>query len=259
MIYEEMLKQEQLLEQKLKTIQKQLESLPDGTLICTRNGNRYKWYQSKDHAYNYIPKSNLTLAEQLARKKYLSLLFSDILHEKEAIHAYLEKHNAEPGQAEQLLIKSPEFRRLLSPTFAPLSKELYEWAQAPFDSNPLNPEKLIIKTVSGHLVRSKSEALIDMVLHTNKIPFRYECALHLGNCIVYPDFTIRHPRTGDTYYWEHFGMMDFHRYSKKTGARLQQYIDHNITPSIQLITTYETDDQPLSPELIEKIVRHYFL
>ena len=35
------------------------------------------------------------------------------------------------------------------------------------------------------------------------IPFRYECALTLGNTTVYPDFTIMHPNTGELIYREH--------------------------------------------------------
>lgn len=56
------------------------------------------------------------------------------------------------------------------------------------------PERLIHKTSAGIDVRSKSEAMIVQVLHSHKIPFRYECALHIGSITLYPDFTIRIPR-----------------------------------------------------------------
>ena len=86
----------------------------------------------------------------------------------------------------------------------------------PYDQNPLFPEQRIHKCASGHLVRSKSEAIIDMVLYTNQVPFRYECALTLGKTVIYPDFTIRDPSSGKTYYWEHFGMMDQPSYAART-------------------------------------------
>lgn len=130
---------------------------------------------------------------------------------------------------------------------------------APYDSNPKYPEQLTLKTSSGHFVRSKSEALIDMALFTHRIPFRYECALILGNDTFYPDFTIRHPKTGKTYYWEHFGLMDVPAYCKNVSSKLQHYSLNGIIPSIHLITTYETKENPLSPEVIEKIIEHYFL
>ena len=107
-------------------------------------------------------------------------------------------------------------------------------------------------------MRSKSEALIDMFLFKNKIPFRYECPLELDNILLYPDFTIRHPTTGKVFYWEHFGLMNQALYRKSACSKLQLYISNGITPSIQLITTYETQEVPLDPETVEKIVEHTY-
>ena len=121
------------------------------------------------------------------------------------------------------------------------------------------PEHLKHKASSGNMVRSKSEVLIDHILTTNKIPFRYECALELDGTILYPDFTILHPRTNKIYYWEHFGMMDKEFYNKNVGSKLQTYISHGIIPSIDLITTYETDIHPLDISGLEMIVQEYFL
>lgn len=98
-----------------------------------------------------------------------------------------------------------------------------------------------------------------MLLHTSKIPFRYECALPLGDVIVYPDFTIRHPRTGQLFYWEHFGMMDNPAYIKNAFSKLQLYTEHGIVPSIQLLTTYETKEHPLDFAAAENLVKLYFL
>lgn len=101
--------------------------------------------------------------------------------------------------------------------------------------------------------------MIDMFLYTNHIPFRYECALSLGETTIFPDFTILHPKTGDIYYWEHFGRMDEPSYYKNVAPKLQLYISHGIIPSINLITTYETQNNPLSSEIIDKIIHYYFL
>ena len=98
-----------------------------------------------------------------------------------------------------------------------------------------------------------------MFLYLNKIPFRYECALHLDETVLYPDFTILHPSTQQLYYWEHFGMMDSSVYAQNTYSKLQLYTSHNIIPSIQLITTFETKDHPLTQKTIEAIIKQYFL
>lgn len=259
MLYERMLQEQKRLELEIQSVQKQLQMLPEGTLVCSHNQNRYKWYISNGHTKAYLPKKEQQLAEQLAVKKYLTAHKNDLLLEKKAIDSYLKHYNANTRQATKLLTEKSEYQRLLTPYFKPLSQELSDWMNSPYENNTKYPEQLIHKTLSGHYVRSKSEALIAMLLHTNEIPFRYECALHLGETTIFPDFTIRHPHSGKLYYWEHFGRMDDPAYYKNIYPKLLLYNSYNIIPSIQLITTFETKDNPLTSDVIEKIVTDYFL
>ena len=258
MLYERIHTESQRLQQELDSLKQKILNLPEGKFYLTRNQNRFKWFRTIGQNHMYIHKKDRNLAEQLAMKKYLLSRFEDLSHEKKALDFYLRHHHSDYGKSEELLTQ-PGYQELLAPAFTPLSQELAAWANAPFEKNPKFPQQLIHKTSSGNLVRSKSEALIDMILYTNKIPFRYECALKLGYSTIYPDLTIRHPQTGDTYYWEHFGRMDDPAYSKNVSSKLQLYIANNITPSLNLITTYETSERPLSTEVIEKLVAHYFL
>lgn len=147
---------------------------------------------------------------------------------------------------------------MLGSYFQTSSQQIREWQNMPYEKNPKYPEHLIHKTVSGIYVRSKSESMIALQLYTEKIPFRYECALQLGETTLYPDFTILHPKTGEIFYWEHFGMMDEPHYYNKAFLKLQLYTSYGIVPSVNLITTYETKTHPLSSEIIEKIIEHYF-
>lgn len=247
------------LEEQISSLQSTLRTLPPGKLICARNGNNYKWYQSDGHTSTYIPKQNRKLAEQLAIKKYIKHQLEYSIREKRAVEFYLRHHDYVACSSEQMFTEMPEYQELLSPYFRPTSEKLLTWMNTPYESNNKHPEQLIHKTGSGIYVRSKSESLIDMALHVNRIPFRYECALHLGESTIYPDFTIRHPQTGNTYYWEHFGLMDDPVYCKNACTKLQLYTSHGIIPSIHLITTYETKSKPLSSETIENIIKEYFL
>lgn len=253
-----MLAEHKRLEEEIASVEAQLRELPDGKLICARNGARYKWYSSDGQNQTYIPKRNRKLAEQLALKKYLTSLLADLQHEKDAIEKYLRCHNTHISKTESMLTEIPEYHSLLSPHFKPLSQELHEWMTSPYERNPKHCEQLVHKTISGNQVRSKSESLIDTILHINKIPFRYECALLLGETLLYPDFTIRHPRTGKFFYWEHFGLMDNTEYCKNTFSKLQLYSSHNIIPDIQLITTFETQHNPLDADKITNIVKEFF-
>lgn len=248
--------QAEQLGSKIQELQAHLNQFPEGNLICARNGRHCKWYQTDGTTRTYIPKNQQALAEQLAAKKYLTFRLNDLLTEYDAVQSYLKKHK-EPTS--QLLLQKPEYEKLLKPYFHPISQELSDWMNEPYERNSKYPEQLIHKCSSGILVRSKSESLIVMFLHTRKIPFRYECALHLGENTLYPDFTIRHPKTGQVYYWEHFGMMDQSTYVKNACAKLQLYALNGIIPSIQLITTYETKEYPLTMENVERIIEQYFV
>ena len=221
------------LTQKISDIQQQLKQLPQGKLIISHNGENIKWYASDGHSKKYIPKSDRALAEQLALRKYLTSLLEELLQEKKAINFY-DRHRPKAIKSSMLL-------------------------QETYDRNSKNPENLIYKAVNGINVRSKSEAIIAMLLYTNKIPFRYECALNLGDIKLYPDFTILHPKTEQLYYWEHFGLMDSPGYCQNAFSKQQLYAAHGILPSVHLLTTYENQAYPLNTELVEKMIYYYFL
>jgi hypothetical protein len=92
--------------------------------------------------------------------------------------------------------------------------------------------------------------MIDMVLYVHKIPFRYECALSLGEATLFPDFTIRHPKTGEVFYWEHFGLIDNSEYAKNTYAKLQLYTNYGIIPSNNSLSLEIYDNKLLlDPEI----------
>lgn len=258
MIYQRILHEYNTLCDRICCIQKQLRTLPDGKLICSHQPRSTKWYVSNGHQKTYIPKSNRPFAEQLAQKKYLSLLLEDLENEKKALAFYL-RHHAPTDKSAQLLTEPSEYQKLLAPYFTPLSQELADWMNSPYEKNTNHSDNLIFNCTSNTCLRSKSEVVIDMILHSHNIPHRYECALHLGQTIIYPDFTIRHPQTGAFYYWEHFGLMDNPDYIENTASKIKLYADHGIIPGIRLITTYETKNYPLNPEIVEKYIEYHFM
>lgn len=255
-IYSQMLSKSLELEKQISDLRKQIKKLPTGKLICARNGNYYKWYRSTGKKKIYIPKKKRHLARQLAWKTYLSQLLEDKVKEKRAIQLYLN-HYSDSHKAEKLLHIS-EYRKLLEGHFVSVEEELEQWRRQHYEKNPKYPEHLVHQSSSGNYVRSKSECLIDTMLYMKKIPFRYECALDLGEIKVYPDFTIRHPKNGKVYYWEHFGMMDNPDYAQNAFSKQRLYATHGIIPSRQLITTYETKEKPLDSNEIEKVIEYYF-
>ena len=258
MIYKKALSEHARLTNEADKIKKQLAHLPKGKLLCAGNGKYVKWYQSDGHKHVYIPKKNRPLAEALAYRKYLTYRLDAIQKELYALNLYLRHHKLDYDTSHLSLLTSHGYSELLKPHFHPLSTELKEWMNSSFESNSLYPEGLIHPAPNGRMVRSKSEALIAMCLTSHGIPFRYEALLILDETIYYPDFTLRHPQTGDFYYWEHFGMMDDPKYCQRTATKLTQYAQNGILPDFQLITTYETKLHPLSSDHINFIIEHYF-
>ena len=100
------------LDEQINSLHSQIESLPEGKIICTPNGKGYKWYRSDGHTSVYIPKSERILAEQLAIKKYLQQIEVDCIQEKMAIDFYLRHHK--PSKTKDLLINKPGYQELLS-------------------------------------------------------------------------------------------------------------------------------------------------
>ena len=249
----------QELASEINNLKKQLKNHPIGNFFCTFDQKTYRWYYSHNGQKHYIPKSNRKLAEKLAIKKFISLQLKDLTHELTATNFYLRHHSAEYKKSWQLLINHPEYQRLLSDYFKPIEPELADWANEPYTRNPHHPEHLIFPCASGNVVRSKSEFIIDSYLYFNKIPYRYEAELILDGQIYYPDFTIRHPTTGEIFYFEHFGKMDDMKYVRKSYNKLKHYASHNIIPSINLVTTYETAKHPLDSLLAEQLIKYYFL
>lgn len=156
--------------------------------------------------------------------------------------------------------------------------DITAWRNDSFRANPNFPEELTHKTLQGHYVRSKSEEYIANELFLGGIPFRYEAELILttepytssehfyhspanhnkNTKAYYPDFTILNPRTGQVFYWEHFGMMDNQKYRDKTIQKLQMYFNNHILPGINLITTYETKENPLTLAKVKQVIHDYF-
>ena len=74
---------------------------------------------------------------------------------------------------------------------------------------------LIHRTSNGTFVRSKSEVIIADALSAASVDFAYEKEFrgHDGT-IRLPDFTIEDAATGETYIWEHLGMLSVPQYAQ---------------------------------------------
>lgn len=246
-------------EREMKQLESLIKKMPKEDLRCARNGKNYKWFCIKEGAgATYLPKSNRVFAEKLALKKYYESKYQELSHQVKGLRYYERQMKNVEGKAENLLMHE-EWGKLLEPMHLVQREDLKKWMEEEHEGGAGYPENLIHKGSQGKYLRSKSEVIIDMMLYKYGIPFRYEDKLVLANgkCI-YPDFTVRHPITGERMYWEHFGRMDDPEYREGACKKIKLYCDNGIIPSISLIATFETSDHPLDVERVEKIIKDFF-
>ncbi len=256
--------QQNILISKKKKLEKLLSKAPDGTLVYShnivKNKSYYKWYVSKSSHKIYIPRKNRNLARELARKKIHLQQLKDINAQLKAIDSYLK--NYQENSDLKKLLKSPPILNLLSDENSVPATELYEelkkWENEEYETNPFHPEYKTVKAINGLMVRSKSEAFIVLLLVTHHIPFRYECLLELDGKKLYPDFTIRHPVTGEIIYWEHCGMLDNPDYISQFINKMRHYLYNGIIPDHNLILTFESSTSKFDITIAEDKIKEFF-
>ena len=96
-------------------------------------------------------------------------------------------------------------------------------------------EGKVHKALTGDMVRSKSEVIIANLLHDRDIPFMYEMPLRAPDgTMKLPDFTIRW--AGETWYWEHEGMLHDPKYRRNQDAKHAWYEKHGFADWL-IVTT----------------------
>ena len=100
--------------------------------------------------------------------------------------------------------------------------------------------------------------MIEAALRRHNLAYRYEEELVLGDSVYYPDFKILHPKTGELIIWENVGMSEKPDYMFRLINKLQHYFQYGYYTSINLILTFDTKDNPLTTDRIERIIEMYF-
>lgn len=257
-----MYEEKEKLEDLIKRCEEELKGCPKGTLRIAHRRNKTQYYwrsESKEKLGKYIKDSEKFLAEQLAQKDYAKKLLK-LAKEK----WYLLETCINGCDMEELEIFHKQFsqdrQELITPFFLSEEEYIAQWEERLQDKK-LEKGKLLIEsertieTDRGELVRSKSEKILADKLYAMQIPYLYEIPLLLtGFGYVHPDFTVLNKRTKETFYWEHFGMMDNSEYVEKSIKKIESYQKNHIYPGKQLILTYETYTHAVSSKIIEGLI-----
>jgi exodeoxyribonuclease V alpha subunit len=115
-------------------------------------------------------------------------------------------------------------------------------------------EGLIHRTRNGTAVRSKSEVIVADTLERLGIGYVYEQRLASPDDprdFRLPDFTVSYQ--GDTFYWEHLGMLSVPAYAESWARKRAWYEAHGFAE--QLITSQDAPDGGIDAGEIERVAR----
>ena len=250
--------------EKLKTqrteIKHALKKMPRGSLECRAHAGKYvEWYHIHNNSEKYIRRRDVAYAEALAQKKYLKLKMNEIEQEIAAIELYMRKHDAIEAASEKYL-KNDAYRVLVEPMLNKSSAAAHAWANEPYERNPYTSLPLVYVSAAGTFHASKAEADIASALYRHGIAFRVEAPFRLYNGrIVYPDFQIIHPVTGEIYIWEHMGMLSDMKYRDRALYKIHDYGMSGYLLNEKLIITTESSAHFFSIQEVEEIIQKTFL
>ena len=254
------LKELTTLYKKLKTLQNQQVS---GKLRVTHRGKYVEYYHitSDTSRYGkYLSKKHLDIATQLAQKEYNSQIITLLEEEISALKKYLTATLKFDNYYKALC---PARQKLITPLTLTDEKYAAQWKTTPYKGLPFAPDATAFTTLRKERVRSKSEVLIANALAQNNIPYRYEYPLTLkkplqkGTTTFYPDFLCLNLRTRQEFIWEHFGLIDSPEYAQNAASKLNLYTQNQILPGRNLIITMETATEPLTPSIIEEMIKNF--
>ena len=229
--------------EKIKKLKTALSNFPPGKMRCYNNGNSVRYVLlCKGEKPKTIEKSRSGFIKTMIRKAALEASIKDCEADLALCMQALETLKHHPHAMEKLLA-DPNMCKLIADDNP--EADISTWKNAPYERDPYYPENLKIPTEAGIYVRSKDEALCVSAILEAGFPFRYEQKLTLKNHVIYPDFTLLHPENHRIIIMELFGMMDDFEYSRRTGRKLQQYLENGYMPGQDLVCFFASSAKPL--------------
>lgn len=247
-----MLEKQKMLKQQIEILNRTLRSAPEGSIhFYKSNGKIYCYWQIYDNGNRkrkYLGQNDSNLKYALVRKKINRALLTDYTAELTELENCANKLGF--SRAEKVM-KQEGVR-------AVIIECCEKWADEDYDTNDYFKDKCLHPGPNGKYVHSKSEANVFWELYDWYLPAQYERKLMLDDRKVFPDFTIKHPVTGQILLWEHFGMMDAPEYAQAAYEKISLYMKHGYFPGENLIVTFEDQTHPLTHQRIELEIQYHF-
>ncbi len=245
------------LDAQIRTIEEKLLYIPKGEFYVAKNGKYIRWRTGGGFT---VSKKKRDYARKLCARKYYEAKMGYLKKLKRVALAYEFAARSYEKRTLDELSSDKEYASLLNEYFnGNFASASANWKIKNYDSNMFFIEEKKIHTISGIMVRSKSEMAIADALTRHGIPFRYEYPLELDGHRIYPDFTILSPRTHEEIVWEHFGMMDDKKYREGVWKKLEKMASNGYIMGYDFIYTMESSEHPLDDFAIEEVIRKYLM
>lgn len=255
------------LQQWIRQAESFLKDCPPGSLTIYRKNNRFEYYLQDPSSprRTYLRKEDHALARQLAQKDYAVKFLSCARKLEKELEKLQEQRLSRSASAmytplADIYDKLSEPRKqLVKPYVLPDQEFIAAWLTEKYTGGVFRPEDVAFLTERGEKVRSKSEKIIADKYHMLGIPYRYEYPVFLkGLGIVHGDYHLLDIRERTTVIHEHLGMMQKEDYCLKSLTKMEAYAENGYILGVDILFTFESTDHPLSPEVLDKIIRDRF-
>ncbi len=242
-----------------------LEGYPEGSInVNSSQGHVYYDYVWKGgrRRLRMSDPEDYALACALAQKDYDQKVLKRLTDETKALEKltkFLDR-----GSIKDIYDNLSEERKaLVEPVWLPDDEFAERWQQAEIRRSEPVPDNTGFLTERGERVRSKSEVFIANALYKHGIKYFYEICIDLTDhrtgrsYTAHPDFCALNLKTRSSFLWEHLGMMDDPDYAERAVSKLADYENAGFLPGRNMILTFETSQEPFSPEKAEAAISGY--
>lgn len=211
---------------------------------------------------SFIKKDDIGEARRLAQRDFdlqiLKLINEQILALEATIQAY------PPYNGKEIFSSLSETRKfLIDSEYIDDEQFVLKWKESFAGKDNSFDEKYPIETPyyseKGEHVRSKSEMIIADKLSKAGVPYVYEPTCDLNKKGLHPDFAVLNITTRETFFYEHFGMMDKPEYATAAIRKIAKYRELGYEYGKNLLYTFESSVEGLSIKDLKIIIEKYLL
>lgn len=264
MLYDLLKKRLAFFDSSISLFKKKIQGLPYGILKAgqfrKKDGAYYQYFCREgktDSTGRYLKKNEIGYARKLAQKEYYEKALRVAEREKTFLCRFLE-HSDEDALLKVYTEMNEGKRILVEPYVLPDDEYARRWQSKQYEGGRFEEWDPEYYTKRGDRVRSKSEQIIADRLFDAGVPYRYEYPLPIEDSRpIYTDFTVLNKRTRNMYRWEHFGRMDDPKYRKTFFWKQFMYCQKGYIPGINLIMTFEDNENPLDTRFVDKLIEKF--